>query len=138
MTQVNYQNTNEEILKKLKKISIQVYFADKGEITEPYATEYREELQYITGIALARMDGESLPADIVKGATVKPCTGKVRIVGEDGHIAVSKNHELTINRIWYEGKGQWSLWVRGLPTAAGYRFNTDSRRLYMDDFEMVL
>jgi len=134
---MNYESGNEVLLKELIGMSIKVDFADKGEINEPYATEYREELQYIKGIILARMEGLKQPLNFTKGTNVKPRTGKVRIVGEEDHIHIPTNHDLTVNRVWYEGKGLWSVWVRGLPTKDGYGFNTESRRLYLDDFEVV-
>jgi len=107
---MNYESGNEVLLKELIGMSIKVDFADKGEINEPYATEYREELQYIKGIILARMEGLKQPLNFTKGTNVKPRTGKVRIVGEEDHIHIPTNHDLTVNRVWYEGKGLWSVW----------------------------
>ena len=124
MSQWAYEMDNESLIREFARACAQSGTSNSGLVIDAMGSLYAEEVRYLKGVLLARLEGVKPPFkrnNIVQAKSAKEVhsTDWVRSLPSDSHQK--------IRRIHYDGNGKWLLEFKGIPVGErGYpQFNAN-------------
>lgn len=105
-----YEIEPEELVKKFRDMAAQAGISGSGLVIDFAAGYTFLEASYLEGAVLARIEGVQPPFS--PGMLLKPKDGKVQGYGRPKSIEVEEI--VTVGRVFYEGRGRWTMELRGL------------------------
>ncbi len=124
MSQWAYGLPNKELVEEFARACAQSGMSNSGLVIDVMGSVYyAEEVRYLKGVLLARLEGAKPPFG--RGDIVKTKTGK-NVYSVEHAYSLPHNQRQIISRIYYDG-GRWLLKFKGVPAGErGYpRFNAD-------------
>lgn len=101
-----YEYTDEELVEALIRAAAEAGFSNSGLVISPASGIHRERLNYLKGVTVARLEGESPPIKPVSVVTLKDrhSSGAENFRSPDAE----KNKEYTVRRVCYK-RSKWYL-----------------------------